>query len=80
MKPSDAVCILELPSPFEDETVITHICMLFVSFLQTLAEVKKSENNILICGSFFIMKDVRKALGHPHDKPDQCDDEEINEV
>ena len=50
------------------------------SFLETLAEVKKSENNILICGSFFIMKDVRKALGHPHDKPDQCDDEEINEV
>jgi len=37
-----------------------------------------SDFNVLICGTFFIMKDVRRALGHPHGHLDECDDDLIN--
>jgi folylpolyglutamate synthase/dihydropteroate synthase len=37
-----------------------------------------AKRNILVCGTFFIMKDVRRALGYPYGKPDWCDEDYIN--
>ena len=34
--------------------------------------------NVLVCGTFFIMKDVRQILGHPHGNLDECDEDFIN--
>jgi hypothetical protein len=37
-----------------------------------------AEFNVLVCGTFFIMKDVRQALGHPHGHLDECDEDLLN--
>jgi hypothetical protein len=46
----------------------------------TLSHVMTLGVNVLVCGTFFIMKDVRKALGHPHGKLDECDEDLLNET
>ena len=37
-------------------------------------------NNVLICGSFFIMSDVRKTLQYPPGQQDECDEDFINKT
>lgn len=55
--------IFRQPLPTLEETI-----------MHVLSREEIVKSNILICGSFFIMKDVRKALNYPYGKLDECDD------
>lgn len=67
LKVPDERAVFRAPLGSIDETL---------SALVSRADADK--RSILVCGTFFIMKDVRKALGYPHGNPDWCDEDYIN--
>lgn len=50
------------------------------TLLHLLLRPDAQDKNVLICGSFYLMANVRKALKYPHGKLDECDEDLLNSV